>query len=559
MLALIAAVPIAVAFLLLTVFRLSAAKAMGVGWSLATIFGLSVWQMGLQWWSASVVYGGLQALEIALIIFGAILLMNYLDRSGAISTIRWHFTQIQEDRRIQLLIIGFGFIVIIEGVAGFGTPAALAAPLMIGLGFPPLAAAVFGLWFNAPNPPFGVAGIPTLQGIGSVIGPVLPPGEGVQGFLSVVSRWTGITSGLTYTFWGLLAVWMMIYWFGSEEERSLKKSIKVALPVAPFALALGLTTGLLHSLVAWFMGPELPDIISGFAALGLGIVMARKGFLIPEDSWDFIDKGKWSDVWRGGLNMEESFQEKPKKEMAVLKSWTPYILVAGFLLVTRLPGLGLADLLARYGGGIGDIFGTDLSFFFKPLYLPGVVPFIPVAIFSGFLYKMERREVLGAWRNSLKRTLAPAITLIVAVSMSQIMIQSKHNPLEQLGMMESLSQALALGAGGALSFVAPWIGALGGFVTGSNTSSNILFSPLQYGAAREVGLNPAVITSLQNVGGGIGNLVSVLNVAAISGVIGVTGREGDMIRKTIVPTVVYGCFAGGFGTLLVYVVAPLFP
>lgn len=556
-LAVAGAVPIAVAFALLVGLRWSAARAMGVGWILATVLGLTVWQMDPTWWAASAIYGGLQAFSIILIVFGAILLMNYLDGSGAISTIRWYFTQVAEDRRIQLLLIGLGFETIIEGAAGFGTPGALAAPLFIGLGFPPLAAAVFGLFFNAPNPPFGAAGTPVLGGVGAVIdGSVLPAGMEQFEFLNLVSAWTGIITGLTFVFWGVLGIVLMTYWFGEDGERSVAGAVRVALPAAPFAFTLGVIAGVSQSVVAWFLGPALPDIAAGFIVLGIGVVMANRGILVPDDNWDFPDRDSWTDTWRGGLDLDEIQTEQPKREMSVLLAWTPYLLVAAVLLITRWPGLGILDIITQYTVGFDVLGYEDLGWSIRYLYLPGTMPFIPVAILTGLLHRMDVGEMATAWRESLDQVWSAAITLIVAVSMSQVMIQSATNPAGQLGMMDALSRVLALGAGGVLPMVSPWIGALGSFMTGSNTSSDILFSALQFNAASDVGISTVVVVALQNVGGGIGNMVSVLNIAAICGVVGITGREGDMLRKTIIPTAIFAVFAGLLGMLFVYVLVP---
>jgi lactate permease len=111
-----------------------------------------------------------------------------------------------------------------------------------------------------------------------------------------------------------------------------------------------------------------------------------------------------------------------------------------------------------------------------------------------------------------------------------------------------------MGAGAALPIVSPWIGALGTFVTGSNTTSDILFSVLQYDAAVDVSISPTLTVAIQNVGGGVGNMISVLNVAAICGVVGISGREGDIMRKTVVPTVIFALFVGLVGTFLIYFV-----
>ncbi|MFB6069426.1 MAG: L-lactate permease [Halanaeroarchaeum sp.] len=558
-LALAGAIPIAVAFALLVGLRWSAVRAMGVGWVLASVLGIALWNMETTWWIASAVYGALSAVNIILIVFGAILLMNYLDESGAISTIRWYFTQIESDRRVQLLLIGLGFETIIEGAAGFGTPGALAAPLFMGLGFPPLAAAVFGLFFNAPNPPFGAAGTPVLGGVGAVMTDgLLPAGAPVAEFLTMVGAWTGLITGLTFVFWGVLGVVLMVYWFGNGGERSLLGAVRTALPIAPFALTLGIVAGGVQWAVAWFIGPALPDIAAGFVVLGVGLVMANNDVLVPSDRWDFPDSETWNDTWRGGLDLDEMVVEKPSREMSVLLAWTPYLLVAAALLVTRWPtlvidGQKIVSIVSSFSVGFDVLGYSDLHWSVRYLYLPGTFPFLPVAVLTGFLHGMDTDEMVASWRESIRQTVPAALTLLVAVSMTQVMIQSKVNPADVIGMMEALSRALAIAAGGLLPIIAPWIGALGAFMTGSNTSSDILFSVLQYNAAEQVGISKTVVVALQNTGGGIGNMISVLNLAAIGGVAGIAGREGDMLRKTIVPTVIYALWAGVLGLIFVYV------
>ncbi|MFW6017880.1 MAG: L-lactate permease [Halapricum sp.] len=562
-LAVLASIPIAAAFALLLVFRWSAARAMGVGWVIATVLGLAYWQMDPSWWAASAVFGGLSAIDIILIVFGAILLMNYLDISGAISTIRWHFSGISTDRRIQLLLIGLGFETIIEGVAGFGTPGALAAPLLIGLGFPPLGAAVFALFFNAPNPQFGAAGTPILGGVNAVIGegklaeaaePITQPE-----FQALVSGYSGVVTGLAFAFWGVLGIFLLMYWFGNEHERSLGGAVRATAPVAPFALVLGVVAGLTQWSIAWFVGTELPSIVAGFVVFGLGLVMADRGILVPDEPWSFPERESWSDKWLGGLSLDSISGDKPTKEMPVLLAWTPYLLVGAVLLITRWPTLELVPWLQQFSIGIPAVLGySDLSWDLQYLYLPGTMPFIPVAILTGLLYRMDSSDTVEAWRESVRQIVPAALTLVIVVSLTQILIQSGADPASarfDAGMMDALSQAVAFGAGAALPAVAPWIGALGGFVTGSNTVSDILFASLQYDAAEQVGVSRAIVVALQNVGGGLGNMISVQNIAAISGVVGLTGREGDILRKTIVPTIIFALFAGVVGMVLVYVVA----
>ncbi len=551
LLALAGAAPIALVFVLLVGVRWSAARAMGAGWFLASALGLALWRMETAWWAAAAVYGALQALQIILIVFGAILLMNHVQRSGAITTIRWHFTRITKDARVQLLLIGLGFVTLMEGAAGFGTPGALAAPLLIGLGFPPLAGAVFGLFFNAPQPPFGAAGTPVIGGVGAVIDEgVLGPEMTVPEFLDAVTGHTAIVTGSSMAFWGLVAVFLLTYWFGREEERSLRGAVRSTAEVMPLAFFLGAVTGLTQFVVAWFLGPELPNMASGFLVLGVGIFAVRRGFLLPKRAWSFPPRDFWLKSWLG-LRGSAPPKDKAGKEMPVILAWAPYLLVLLVLMVTRWPGLGMADWLRERTLDIDRILGQDLSFSLEYLYSPGVLPFIPVALLTAVMHRMSRAEVAVVWSTSLRQIVSPAVTLIVAVSMTQVIIQSATNTIGEPGMMQALSRVVASGVGSALPSVAPLIGMLGSFMTGSNTSSNVLFSVLQHDAALDVGVSATIVVALQNAGGGIGNLVSVLNVAAICGVIRMSGMESEILRKLIVPALFLAVFAGALGLLMV--------
>jgi lactate permease len=541
--------PIVVAFVLLVVLRWPAARAMTIGWILASALGLLLWRMDTSWWAAAAVYGALQALEIIIIVFGAILLMNHLEGSGAIATIRGHFSHITRDRRVQVLLIGLGFATLIEGAAGFGTPGALAAPLMLGLGFPPLAAAVFALVFNAAQPPFGAAGTPVIGGIGAVIDqPMLPAELALSAFLRDVTAWTAVVTGAALVFWGLLGVFLLLWWFGRDEERSVRGALGGALPVAPLALLLGALAGGTQLATAWFFGPELPNIAAGFVVLGVGMTLVRRGVLVPQATWDFPER-------ESGSPHE---QHAEATRMPVLLAWTPYLIVALVLIVTRWPGLGIGGWLQAQSLDVERILGEELSFSLRILYLPGVLPFIPVALLTALLHRMDRDAVARAWRRSATQVAWPAITLVLAVSMAQVMIQSATNAIGEPGMIQALSHVLADAAGTALPAVAPWIGALGAFMTGSNTSSNVLFSVLQHDAAGDVGLSRTIAVALQNVGGGIGNMLAVLNVAAVCGVLRMSGMEGAIMRKTLVPTVAFALFAGLAGMVLMRLLPGLY-
>ncbi|MCK5128479.1 MAG: L-lactate permease, partial [Clostridiales bacterium] len=155
MYAIIAVIPILLAVILMAIFNQSAKKALPIAWISVLFIGLFVWKISLSDILAYSVFGMFKAIDLLLIIFGAILILNTLKQSGAMASISQGFYGLSTDRRVQAVIIGWMFGAFIEGAAGFGTPAALAAPLLVGLGFPPLAAAMSTLVFNTSPVAFG--------------------------------------------------------------------------------------------------------------------------------------------------------------------------------------------------------------------------------------------------------------------------------------------------------------------------------------------------------------------------------------------------------------------
>jgi lactate permease len=541
-LALAGSLPILAILLLMVWLRWPAARAMAVGWVIASALGLALWRMAPAWWAAAALYGALQSVDIILIVFGAILLMNHLQASGAIATIRAHFGGLVQDARIQLLIIGLGFMTLIEGVAGFGTAGALGAPLLTGLGFAPIAAAAFGLLFNGPNPPLGAAGVPVNGGIGSVIDEsVLGGAMAPATFLRQVAGWTGVFTGSTLAILGVLGVFLLILWFGHEGERSLRGAWHATAPVVPFALTLGVLAGAAQFLVGWLVGPELPTAVAGLVALGTGLVLVRQGWLLPRTTWTYPAEKEL--VAPGSASAEAP-------PMPVWLAWTPYMLVVALLFVTRMPAFGLRSVLQSVTLSWERVLGQDIAYTLRPLYVAGVIPFVPVAILTAFVHRMPRKVTLNAWRQTVGQTARISLTLLVAVSMAQVMIRSAANPDNLPGMMQALSTSLAYAAGPLHPFVAPWLGVLGAFMTGSCTSSNILFSVMQHDAAASLGLSRTLIVALQNTGGGLGNMISVLNIAAVCGVLGLRDVEGDLLRRLLIPTVILTALVGLGGLLL---------
>ncbi len=556
MLALFASLPILLVVILMAGFNWPAKRVMPLGWALALVLAAAVWKMPAQWLAGATLSGALDAFNILIIVFGAILLMNTLKNSGAIRAIKGTFYNICPDRRVQAIIIAglFGFF--IEGAAGFGTPAALAGPLLVSLGFPPMAAVIVALVGNSMPVSFGAVGTPILGGAAkvlnspSVLEALKQYGWTWDVFVQQIGVYTAIIHSVIGTFLPLLIVLILTKLFGA------KKSFKEGFAIAPFALFAGLCFSVPYLLIAILIGPELPSLLGSLIALLIVIPAAKKGFLIPKQTWDFPDRKAWGSDWVG--TVEPGSLKDDTAQMKTALAWLPYILVALILVLTRVPALGIKQILTRPELTISlkNLLGTKLSYSLQPLYLPGTVPFILIAILTIFLHKMDGATVKKTWGASLKQMGPATIALVFAVAMVAIMRNSGNNSTGNLDMLKTLSTAAAAALSNVWVFVAPFIGILGAFMAGSNTVSNILFSNFQYEVATSANFSRVIIVALQVVGGAIGNMICVHNVVAASTTVGVLGKEGKIIRINLVPAAIYAILAGIVGFLIMTVFAP---
>jgi lactate permease len=229
--------------------------------------------------------------------------------------------------------------------------------------------------------------------------------------------------------------------------------------------------------------------------------------------------------------------------------------VAALLVLTRLPFLPLKAWLSGIQLTWSDILGTGLSQGVQPLYLPGSI-FLVVSLITVWLHAMTGQETKKAWADSVKMLVSPAFALLFAVALVRVFIDSDVNESGLASMPIELAEWVAATAGGAWPFFAAMIGALGAFVAGSNTVSDLMFSLFQYGVADRIEVPRLVILGLQAVGGAAGNMITVHNVVAASATVGLVGKEGLLIRRTIQPMTYYVVFAGLLGLLFAYVLFP---
>jgi len=547
--ALLAILPILVAAILLVGFRLPARVAMPVVYVLAVLIGGLAWMMPLPQIVAASIQGLFIAFEILFIIFAAILLLNILKHSGAIAAIRSGFTSITPDRRIQVVIVCWLFGSFIEGASGFGTPAAIAAPLLVALGFPALAAVMLGMMVQSTPVTFGAVGTPILVGVrggldsADVTQQLASAGIEFSEYLQVITAHVVLLHAIVGTVMPLFMIMMMTRFFG--ENRSWTEGLSVW----PFALFGGVAFTVPYYFTGILLGPAFPSLLGGLIGLAIVTTAARKRFLVPNDQWDFAPRTTWPSDWMGRLEMR---LETPENAMSPVRAWLPYLLVAVLLVLTRLPQLPFGSILRSVVFRWEEILGTSVTASTTPLYLPATMLLV-AATATFFLHRMHARQFLAAISESTRTLLGAGFVLIFAVPMVRIYINSDVNALEIQSMPIAMAEWVSMNVGAVWPFFAPFIGALGAFIAGSNTVSNLMFSLFQHGVATALGVSAAMIVALQAVGAAAGNMIAIHNVVAASATVGLLGQEGATLRRTVLPTLYYLVATGLLGLIAIQV------
>lgn len=538
MLALLAFIPIIVTLVLMLIFNIPAKWCLLASWILAGVFAFFFWDIDLKTLFASSFYGMLSCADVLIIILGAILLMNTLKASGATAAINKGFMNICPDKRVQACIIGFSFCSFIEAAAGFGTPAALAGPLLVSLGFPPMAAAMITLVCDSTAVSFGAVGTPVTSALGAL---------GLTGnaeFTAQFSFWTALPHAIIGMFLPLIVLMMTTKFFSKD------KSIKPALEAAPFALFTGMTFSVPMLLISLFMGYEFASLLAALISIAVTVIAAKKGFLVPEKTWDFGPKEEWNKDWLATSEVSPIAESK----MSLIKAWIPYLLVALILVLTRIPQLGIKNILTTssfFVLKINDLLGFDnLDWSLKWAYLPGTF-FVIVAIITNFIHKMDKDKIKKSWKDTIKQLSCAALALLFGLALVEVL---KYKNDDGISMMVEMAEALSKVGKRAYILISPFIGVLGSFVSGSATISNNLFANLQYDTAFALGLPTVFVVSMQCVGAAIGNMVCINNAVAASATIGTVGKEGKLIKINAIPMVIYSVITAIIFYIAVYTI-----
>ena len=538
MYALMAIIPILLALVLMAAFNVSSGKSLGAAWISGLLFAFFVWQSDLLYLAGLSVSGIIRSLDVLIIIFCAILLLNVLTRLGMISSIGSGFSKISRDRRVQVLIISWMFGAFIEGAAGFGTPAALAAPLLVGLGVPPFAAAMVALIANSVPVTFGAVGTPPMTGFSIVERMLEGTGVDTAAYASELYTTVAMMNIAFGVFIPFIMILMLTFFFGE------KKSIRPALEIFPLALYSGVVFCLPYYLIARFIGPELPSLLGAIIGLLLLLGAVKKGWFVPKTVWLFPGESQAEQE----LKPPENDQTQ---ELPLWKAWLPYAAIALVLVIFRLPFLPLRGFLQIFSVSFINILGIGgLDYSWRILNNPGLFPFFIVAIITAVMYRMPVKEFAVMAKKTGKQIVNAAIALAAGVALVQIMVNTDINSSGMESMITVIAVSLGDFFGNVYPLVAPFVGVLGAFISGSNTVSNVLFTSLQYNTALTIGLPTILIVSQQFIGGAIGNMICVNNVVAVSATTGAAGKEGKLILRTLIPCIVYSLAIAGIAFIL---------
>jgi lactate permease len=540
--ALLAFTPIALSGVLLVGLGWSAKKAMPLVYAVTALIALTAWGVSFNRVAAATIEGLIITLQVLWIIFGALLLLNTLKHSGGIASIRSGFARISPDRRIQVILIAWLFGCFIEGASGFGTPAAVAGPLMVAVGFPALSAVMFGMIIQSTPVSFGAVGTPLLVGVqGGLQREAMTQALAAQGrtwadFFGLVVERVALGHAIAGTLIPVFLVFFMTRFFGRN------RSWAEALPAVPFALFAAFAFTVPYGLAGRFLGPEFPSLLGGLTGLALATLAARAGFLVPKKPWDFADPKEWPAEWMG--NIEMKLDRLGSRRIPTLLAWLPYGLLALILVLSRTVPPFKA-WLQSVSVGVRNILGeTGIGGDFQPLYLPGGV-LVFVCLVTIGLHRMALPDFVKAARESGGTLLGAGFVLVFTVPMVRIMIQSGVNANELASMPIAMARWVAGSVGEVYPLFAPAVGALGAFLAGSNTVSNLMLSQYQYSVAQALGVSGATMVAAQSIGAAAGNMIAIHNVVAASATVGLMGREGQTLRRTAIPTLYYVALVGG--------------
>lgn len=526
----VALIPIII-FLLAIARKMAAWKASLLTLIVTIVIAIIAYKMPVMLPIMSATQGAVFGLiPICWIILCSVFLYNLTVKTGKFDQIRDSIVSITDDRRLQVLLIAFSFSAFLEGAAGFGAPVAISAAILVGLGFNPLMSAGICLVANMSAVAFGAVGSPII----AISGPTgIPAGD----ISAVVGRILPLIS-LFIPFYIIVVM----------------SGFKKALEIIPAILVSGVSFALTQSLVANFIGPELTDILAAVVSLAALVLFLR--VWKPKQIYHFPQDAVAAAAEAPLLKKED----KKNSAGEIVSEWSPFITLMALVVIWAIPAVKAA-LTGSYAGNngilqainvVGGFFsiapevpflhnnilngeGAPIAATYSITFLatPGTA-ILFAAIISKFLLGISWKDWLATFLETLNNLKFSLLTIAFVVAFAYVMNSS--------GMITTIALLLAQ-TGALFPFFAPILGYLGGFVTGSCTSANVLFGSLQQQTALSIGMNPVLSVGANALGADIGKVLSPQSLAVATGATGQVGQESSVMRYVFKHSVIVLLFA----------------
>ncbi len=476
---------------------------------------------------ANILKGLLVAWTPILIIGGAIFLFKTMEETGSLKTVTDWLNTITENKVAQLMIVGWAFPFLIEGASGFGTPAAIAAPVLVGLGFKPIKVAILALIMNTVPVSFGAVGTPTWFGFSAI---------------NLTNTETLSIAVKSATIHSIIALFIVI--IAILQLVNLKKILENAVFVV-----LSVAFTVVPYLLVSFLNYEFPSLIGGSIGLIVSIILAEKNIGLKTNS----------DRKEGQNN------NSPITIKQLIKATFPLWGTILLLIITRIPELGIKHLLtsvspvARFSlGMLGDfsissslvvqienIFQTSINWSHKILYVPSLLPFALISLITFRMYKTSRKDIRTVMNSTITKMINPTYALLGSLVFVNLMMMGG-----EMSAVNNIGNILANATGKYWMFFASYLGAIGSFFSGSATISNLTFAGIQDSIALQTNIDRTTILALQSVGGAFGNMVCINNIVAVTSVLSISNKDGYILKKTVLPMLFYGALAGSIALVL---------
>ncbi|MVX66616.1 L-lactate permease [Clostridium chromiireducens] len=497
---LMAVLPIIWLIIALSGLKMPGYKACSIALVLTLVLAIFFWKLDAVYAATGVLEGILNALwPICLVIVAALFTYNLILRTGAMDSIKKMLAGVSRDKRVLTLIIGWGFGIFMEGMAGFGTAVAIPASMLAGLGLNPFAAVIACLVANTTPTAFGSVGIPlvTLSAVTKV-------------GANALAANTAIIEALLF----FIGPFVMVCIVGG--------GIKALKGVFIVTLVASLSFLVPAYITATVLGAELPDIVGSICSMVCTIAAAKVFNKVPQEEYC--------------IEVNKTQEERTLSFGNAVQAWCPFILIFLMLMFTSTLCTPIHDAIAVFKTSASVYAGKGANTLtFSWINTPGIIIFI-AAIIGGIIQGAKVSLMFDVLLNTLKANWKTIVTICAVMSTAKVMSYS--------GMISDIASLLVVVTGGAYPLISPLIGSIGGFVTGSGTSTSVLFGGLQVQTAQNLGLSAAWMGAANTLGAGIGKMICPQSIAIGASAIGKSGSESKILRSVFKYYICYVVIAG---------------